>query len=407
MVSSFILIFLVMILFNFHIILLAIEVVIALLLPLLMYFSKHPYKYFSSKIARRYMRYIAITYAAQQVFMTMATLLLILFFPDTLNFLDKGLYYTWIIFILLYAFRLFLISTYWFGWDYLPEHIHHFDGTLFAVSGVGLIYIDSVILSFLSYPAGITSINPLNFNFIMNMVNPLATPLFLALLLFAFTLTFTILGFIHAKRVTMIDSHKMGKEDLLGRIYMKIASITGLLLIFPVSWYILSLQQFSPYKFSNMFGGLGIEAEGPNLSWLFILLLLFYVVYLVSANMWNGAMEQLHSLEHVRDKYPRLIYVKLISIALSFLTFLIINLISQTPYVVSDPRTAEIFPFLDMSSGVEQKAAIPDVISIAIFVMIPLFGALVVLLFSIFSEAIGTEEEMKLDKPSEKIHSLE
>lgn len=405
-ISAFMLMFLIILTFDFHVVLLAIEVILALLIPLLVYFSKKPHKYFKGTIAKRYMRYIAITYAAQQVFLTASTVFMLSFFPEAFVFLGRGLYYTWIVFILLYAFRLFLIAIYWYGWDSLPENIHHFVGTFFAFTGVGLIYLDSVILGFLSNPIGITSVSPLSFNFIINMVNPLAIPLFIALVLFAITVTLTMLGFIHAIRVHKIDSLEIGKEDLLGRIYFKVASVTGLLLIPSTLWYLLSLQQFSPYKFSNMVGGLGIEAEGPNLSWLFILSIVFFTIFIVSANIWNRKMEQLHSLEHVRDKYPRLIYVKVISIIVSFLAFFVLNMVSQSPYIVSDPKLAEIFPFLDTSIGINQKAAALDVVSVAIFALVPFISAFAVLLYFFFTGVIGDEKEIAMEKLAGRVYPL-
>ena len=405
-ISSSMLMFLIILTFDFHVIMLAIEVVLALLIPLLVYLSRQPHKYLKGDIAKRYMRYIAITYASQQVFLTASTVFMLSFFPEAFVFLGQGLYYTWIIFILLYAFRLFLIAIYWYGWDTLPQNIHHFVGTIFAFSGIGLIYLDSVILSFLSHPIGISSIDPLSLNFVLNMVNPLVFPLFISLLLFATTVTLAILGFIHAIRVHKIDKPGMGKEDLLGRIFLKVASVTGLLLIPSVFWYLISLHQFSSYKFSNMLGGISTGAQGPDLLWLLMLSTIFYIVFLISANIWNRQMEKLHSLEHVRDKHPKLIYVNVLSITFTFISFFVLNMVSQSPYIVSDKHLVEKYPFLDTNIGINQKAAALDVFSIAIFALVPFIAVFTVLLYFLFTGVIGDEKEIEMERLAGRVYPL-
>lgn len=383
--------FLIILTFGFHVLLLAIEIVMALLIPLLVYLGKQPQSYFKGDVAKRYMNYIAITYATQQIFLTAATVFTLSYFPDTLIFLGKGLFYPLGFLILIYGIRLFCISAYWYGWDRLPDNVHHSIGTIFGVSGIAILYLDSVILGFLGYPIGIENAATSDFNQIVNFLNPLALPLFLLLTMFSMTTTLTILGYIHAKRVRTIQELEMGEEAVLGRIYLKVASVMSLTILPLLGWYLLSLHQFSHYKFSNIVGGIGYEAEGKSVVWLTTLLLLSFIVYLVSANLWNRKIEQYHSLEHTCERHGNLLIIQVTAIIISLLSLFILNLISQSPYFVSDPNLVNELGYLNINDGVNKKAATLDLYSLTIFAFIPLLTAFFMLLYFFFTGIIGEE----------------
>ena len=384
--------FLIILTFSFHVVLLAIEIVLALLIPLLIYLGKQPQEYFKGLIAKRYMNYIAITYASQQVFLTASTVFTLSYYPDTLIYLGKALFYPLGFFILIYGFRLLLLSSYWYGWNRFPSSLHHFIGTLFAFTGLIILYLDSVILGFLGYPIGVED-GAYSFNQIVNFLNPLTLPLFLLFALFAVSVTFTILGFVHAKRIQRIQELEVGEEAILGRIYLKIASVVSMMILPVLLWYLISLHEFSYYKFSNMVGGLGFDAEGHNYSWLTIIFLISYVVYSITANRWNARMEELHSLEHTCEAHGKLLITQLISLLVSFLSIFLLNLLAQAPYFVASPELVKQVPFLDINQGINEKAASLDIYALTIFALIPLMLSFFVLLVFFFTGVIGDPEE--------------
>lgn len=386
--------FLIILMFGFHVVLLAIEVVMALLIPLLVYLGKQPQSYFKGIIAKRYMNYIVITYATQQIFLTAATVFTLSYFPDTLIFLGRALFYPLGFFVLIYGVRLFCISAYWYGWDKLPGNIHHLVGTIFGMTGIAIIYLDSVILGFLGYPIGVESGLNSEFNQIINFLNPLTLPLFLLLTIFSITTTLTILGFIHAKRVRTIEELEVGEEAVLGRIYLKVASVISLMILPTLGWYLISLHQFSYYKFSNIMGGIGFEAEGRSVAWLTILCLLSFSTYSVSANIWNRKIEQYHSLEHTCERHGNLLVIQVGSIMVSLLSLFLLNLISQGPYFISDLNLVGELSYLDINDGVNQKAATLDIFSLTIFAFIPLIAAFLMLLYFFFTGVIGGEHDV-------------
>ncbi|MHA2277760.1 MAG: hypothetical protein ACXAC2_18415 [Candidatus Kariarchaeaceae archaeon] len=405
---------LIIITFGFHVVLLSIEIVMALLIPLLVYLGKQPQRYFKGLIAKRYMNYIIITYATQQIFLTAATVFTLSYYPDTLVFLGKALFYPLGFFILIYGIRLFCISAYWYGWDRLPDNIHYFLGTVFGATGIAILYLDSVILGFLGYPIGVENAVNSEFNQIINFLNPLAIPLFLLLTFFSITTTLTILGYIHAKRIKTIQELEIGEEAVLGRIYLKVASVVSLLILPTLGWYLVSLHQFSRYKFSNIMGGIGYDAEGQSYAWLTVLFLLSFIIYSVTANIWNRKIEQYHSLEHTCERHGNLLLIQVISIVTSLLSIFILNLISQSPYFVSDVELVNELPYLNVNDGVNQKAATLDLYSLTIFAFIPLFAAFFMLLYFFFTGIIGEEYDVSqqnniagIIQPKEKTKSLE
>ena len=60
--TSFPILFMIILTFGFHVVMLAIEIILALIIPLMRYLGRQPHRVFENKIAKRYMQYIAISY---------------------------------------------------------------------------------------------------------------------------------------------------------------------------------------------------------------------------------------------------------------------------------------------------------------------------------------------------------
>ncbi len=394
MAASIIIMSIILSVFAFHVVLLGIEVVLSLLIPGLKYLADKTSDTNLNKEASRYMNYIAITYASQQVMLTATTVFTLAFFPEFLVLAGRILFYPLAFFILAFALRLSLMSAFWYGWERWPRNLYYGIGAAYAFLGIVVVYLDSVLLGFLNYPKGLYQANPLKVNNAQLYLNPTTYPLFFVLVFAAVAVTLSILVFIHATRIR-VNSGPVDTQKILVRYYLLIAWVSAVLFIPSLLWYLASLARYSEYKYSNIVGGILTEAQGSSFSWLLVVFLLLLIAFgaTLSVDVQRIWRKKQDTIEDIK-KDRLLIYHGPLGAAL-FVALFLLNLLSQTPYLVSDPELASSVLVLNVRVSINPYADMLDLYSLTFFVLIPYFIAFATLLYFFFTGVIGGDREIK------------
>ncbi len=394
MAASIIIMTIILSVFTFHVVLLGIEVVLSLLIPGLKYIADKIGNADLDRESSRYMNYIAITYASQQVMLTATTVFTLSFFPEFLVLAGRILFYPLAFFILAFALRLSLMSAFWYGWGRWPRKLYYGIGATYAFLGVIVVYLDSVLLGFLNYPKGLLQASPLKVDNGQLYLNPTTYPLFFVLVFAAVSVTLSILVFIHSARIkTNTGPVEIQKE--LVKYYVLVAWGSALLFIPSLLWYLASLAKHSEYKYSNMLGGILIKAQGPNFSWLLLVFLLLLISFVSTLTLdvkriWKKKAD---SIESIRN--DQLLFYHGPIGAVLFVALFLLNLLSQTPYLVSDPELAKTVTILNVRLSINPYADMLDLYSLTFFVLIPYFIAFMTLLYFFFTGVIGGDKEIK------------
>ncbi len=394
--GSQILLFSALLMFIFHVVMLGLEVVISLIVVTLDYIGFRTQNQSYRKLASRYMNYIAVTYASQQVFLTATTVFLLSYFPDILILLGNVLFIPLGIFIWTYAFRLFLISLYWYGWDKFTHKTHLIFGTLFALFGVLVVYLDSVLLGFLNYTFGLISVSPLRVDDILFFINPTSFPLFFILVFISIAVTLSFIVALYRIKVSVfVDDEVLSLEKKTIPYFIKIGFYSLIAVLPAVLWYLLTLSNFSYYKFSNMVGYILVQPQGVSYAWLLVSFLLAYLAWVYVA--WLLYKEGLVIPENkkTKDRGYNLSLINLVLALTSFLTLFTLNIVSQAPYVIADPNLAKQIPFINPDIGINKPAGAFDVLSVTIFAVVPFLIAFYILIDYFLTGVIGGEKPVE------------
>ncbi len=394
MAASIIIMSIILSVFAFHVVLLGIEVVLSLLIPGLKYLADKNNDANLDREASRYMNYIAITYASQQVMLTATTVFTLSFFPEFLVLAGRILFYPLAFFILAFALRLSLMSAFWYGWGRWPRNLYYGIGVSYGFLGVLVVYLDSVLLGFLNYPKGLIRASPLKVDNAQIYLNPTTYPLFFVLVFAAVSVTLSILVFIHSARIRASSGPVDTQRNLI-KHYVIIAWASVLLFVPSLLWYLASLAKYSNYKYSNIVGGILETPQGPNFSWLLVVFLLLLVAFgstlsLDVQRIWQKKEDSVEGMKEDR----LLIYHGPLG-AVWFVLLFLLNLLSQTPYLVSDPELAETVTVLNVRQAINPYADMLDLYSLTFFVLIPYFIAFATLLYFFFTGVIGGDREIK------------
>ncbi len=331
--------------FGIHIVMVNIGIALATLIP---YLEWKSLKLGDNKLlenAKRLFKIYAATYGIAGVFGTAYTVFLLSYYPEFIGIAGSVTLYLFGIAILFIVLHFLCIVTYWYGWGRFSDTTHLFIGGLLAFSAYMIPFGFRSVFAFLNLPAGLEIVGPskLGLNLAAALANPTFLPLYLKSIVGAL-----ITGFLF---VAAIYAYKKYKGELDDPVYeqeliIKPARTSFYLLLIQAAlgfWYIGSLTQV-PYKFNNIFAALGMKIQGPgpalNLSWLFILKMLFVAIQFAAL-----AYVLTTCKTGLTVKDLEMIKLAAASAVLGLLSGEYLNAFSQYPYFVAAlPQIADKVP---------------------------------------------------------------
>ena len=292
--------------FGLHITMVNLGIGLAWIVPYLKWRADKGEKELES-VARALMRFYAATYGVAGVFGTAFTVFLLSYYPHFLGFAGDITMIPFGLAIMMIVLHFFSISAYWYGWDRWSRKTHYFIGFLLGISALLIPLGFRAVFAFLNIPAGL-GYDPTHHKFYLDVTaaltkNPTYWPLYIKSIVAAFTTTFLVVMGAYAYKYFIAESEEEKKAALkTAKMFAKPAAIgLGLMLILGL-WYAFSLENV-PYKFNNVFASLGWKVgDGKayyNVSWLFVLKMLFYlfqiaaVAYAVPA-LLKGRLTKTH-----------------------------------------------------------------------------------------------------------------
>ncbi|MCY3414329.1 MAG: hypothetical protein INQ03_21970 [Candidatus Heimdallarchaeota archaeon] len=395
-VTSFMIFFMIITVFSLHVVLLAMEIVMSLLALIFEFFNKSSHD-LTEKVTPKYLKFIGINYASQQVYLTASTVFVLAFFPNSLVFAGKALFYPLTFLVTVFAIRLAFLAYYYYGRGTLSDGMLKIMGLLWTLSGVVLLYLDTILLGWLSNPVGIESVDAdmvPTMNVAATFFNPVSFGLLLLLVAFAVTIGLNLLAFIHITRVNKITDEDTAAEDFVSMQYLKFAFFTGIAVVVTIVIYVLILLGNARYKFDSLFG-VNDAAGSLNVLWMVLLAVVLYLVHMFFSFKWWSNNKDKNSLSEVADADKKNVFFQTLAITLSFAVLVIADFISQTPYLVVAPDLEATVPFVNVVKGVNERAASIDVYSVGIFAMFPLIAAFGVWVYFFFSGMLS-------DKPLDR-----
>jgi len=379
--------------FSFHVIMFAIEVVLSLVILLDLLLEIVTGSDYFRQEAKKFMNYIAVTYASAHFFLTATTVIALTFFPDFLILVGQVLFYPLGFIIAVLIIRLVAIAYFWYGWDRLPKRLHFAVGIIFVLAGLIWVWLDSVLLGFMNYSKGLISVNPLKVNHGQLFLNPTSFPLFLLLVFGAIATTCGFLIFYYGRRIISRKEIVMPDSSYRYRLfqyYNYIGFSSALLFAGSLIWYLSSLKKYAIYKYHNWMGSIfGLSTSNVDLSWFFIGFLLVVLVLVVN---WSIIVYRVYNCEYHdelitdNNKWQFLVIGPLLVVIFEML--ILLNFISQSPYFILSPFRDQVTG-MSADLAVNPYADIIDMYTLSIFGFGPLLIAFCVLLYYLFTGRIG------------------
>ena len=369
--------------FGLHIVLVNIDIGLAIIIPILKRLGEIRGNQVFVDEARKYMRYFAIIYATAGVFGTAFTVFLLSFFPTFLKIAGIVLLFPFGFAVIFLILRLFSISAYWYTWYRLKPNYHFYLGLVLAATSFLVPFTFRTVFAFLNNPVGVESLSPLQLNWGKMFSNPTLPPLYLKSIVGALAGTLFTLVTIYTYRLYKgLGDVETNKYFI--RRYLSIGMWFLLLQFVLGFWYIAALSAFSPYKFSNIFGvwfGSGPIGGDYSLLFVFKMLLVAFQVFVVLYILYQ-------MLEGEKDIFANKnnLYLLMGIGPAALLTILVgeyLNAFSQLPYFIAVPELENQLPVINVSKSLNELAALIDIYAIAIFALIPLILAFLVLLYYI------------------------
>ncbi|MCE4624599.1 MAG: cytochrome ubiquinol oxidase subunit I [Desulfurococcales archaeon] len=334
--------------FSFHIILVNLGIYLGLMVPYLKYRAKKMGDNGLLRVSKNLMKFYAATYALAGVFATAFTVFLLSFYPFFLGLAGNIALAPFAIAILMIVLHFFSISSYYYGWDRFKESTHNFIGILLAISALLIPLGFRSVFAFLNTPVGlyfdVTSegIVP-RLDLTEALTNPTLYPLYLKSLVAAITVgALATGGYAAVKYFKAEDEEYKNALKLYTQKTVTIGLIGLIIMFFLGLWYTLSLRGVE-YKFNNIFAPLGWSVGGGsaefNVSWLFVLKMIFYIAQLVLVFQVYQAIKKAGFVN--RGGANKLLYAGLLGIATIALGELL-NAFSQYPYFVADVQSPPV-----------------------------------------------------------------
>jgi len=284
--------------FGIHIVMVNLVIGLAVMVPLLKYLGTRRGDQLTVNMARRLMRYYAVTYAIAGVFGTAFTVFLFSYYPFATLILGTLDIVPFAIAIAFVGLNFFSLVAYWYGWDRWSPRTHNIIGILLAASALMIPFGFRGVFAFLNEPVGLTfvtggptgNVTP-TLNVVEAYSNPTFWPLYISSIVGAITATMiAIMGGFGIAYLRNPESERQYFEASIRKFL--IPSLIGLLLMVPLMFSYLVTLIGVPYKFDNIMVGFGVTlSSGPHydFTWIFVLhlamvaaqfLAIVYVLYL-------------------------------------------------------------------------------------------------------------------------------
>jgi len=308
--------------------------------PLLMYYRNKAAREPSFEyIARGLARFYAATYGVAGVFGTAFTVFLLSFYPKFIGLAGHIALLPFGIAILMIALHFLMLALYWYGWDRWSLTTHNIIGVFLVISVLLIPLGFRAVFAFLNVPTGL-HFDAASGKLYLKVTeflahNPTFWPLYLKSLVAAFTATFVVVAAGYAYKYTRSEGDV---REASGRVVSQMLgpALIGLILMFFFGlWYALSLRAV-PYKFNNIFAGLGWKVEGAdaayNFGWAFILKMFLYISQLVIVALTYRAIRR--EVVAITRYSGYLIYAGFAALA-TILVGEYLNAFSQYPYFIA------------------------------------------------------------------------
>jgi len=272
--------------FGIHIVMVNLVIGLAVLVPLLKYLGMKRNDQLTVDIARRLMKYYAVTYGVAGVFGTAFTVFLFSYYPFMTLFIGTVNIVPFAIAIAMVALNFFSLIAYWYGWDRWSPRTHNFIGFLMGASALLIPFGFRQVFAFLNEPVGLrfTPTGSVTLNVAQAYANPTFWPLYISSIVGALTATMIAImaGFAIAY-VRNPEAERSYFEAAVRKFF--IPSLVGLLLMVPLMFsYLMSLTGV-PYKFNNIMVGFGVTIGGDasyNFTWIFVLHLALVAIQFIA-----------------------------------------------------------------------------------------------------------------------------
>ncbi len=228
------------------------------------------------KMARRLMRFYASTYALAGVFGTAFTVFLLSFYPSFIGLAGHITFVPFGLSICLIVLHFLTLTLYWYGWDRFSSDRHFAIGVLMFLSAVLIPLGFRAIFGFLNVPMGLKLQPKLHLDVLEALSNPTFLALYPKSITASLSLTFVVLATAYRNKDI---SRTFAK---LGLVFLTVTALLGIA-------YAETLQTYANYKFTNAFGYiLGLKAEN-DVSWVFVLKMIFVSIqFLALALLLKG-----------------------------------------------------------------------------------------------------------------------
>ncbi|MGC9210219.1 MAG: cytochrome ubiquinol oxidase subunit I [Acidilobus sp.] len=271
--------------FGIHIVMVNLVIGLAVLVPLLKYLGEKRGDQLTVNIARRLMKYYAVTYGVAGVFGTAFTVFLFSYYPFATLLLGTIAIIPFAIAIAFVGLNFFSLIAYWYGWDRWSPRTHNLIGILMAASAVMIPFGFRGVFAFLNEPVGLefTPSGP-TLNGLQAYSNPTFWPLYLSSVVGALTATMiAIMAGFGVAYLRSPDPERAYFEASLRKFL--IPSLIGLLVMIPLMFaYLMSLVSV-PFKFNSIMEGFGVvigDTGSYDFSWIFVLHLAMVAIQFLS-----------------------------------------------------------------------------------------------------------------------------
>lgn len=329
--------------FGVHIAMVNLGIFLAIIVPYLKYRADKTGDEGLDQVAYRLMKFYAATYAIAGVYGTAFTVFLLSFYPGFIGLAGHLTLIPFGLAIIMIAIHFFSITAFYYGWNRWSRGAHYIIGILLAISSILIPLGFRVVFAFLNIPVGLTIVDGgLKLDVVKALTgNPTFAPLYIKSIVGAITAGALVVigGLLFSYHRTLRSDYKKGIEDTI-KLLIPVALIGLILMPIIGLWYALSLREV-PYKFNNIFSSLGWKVEEGiayyNVSWLFVIKLILYVLQLLVIALMYSKLRT-RSLKGIRP--APLLYTGIAALA----TIVIgeyVNAFSQYPCFIAALASAE------------------------------------------------------------------
>jgi len=272
------------------------------------------------EVARKAFKVLVGSEFVSGVFGTIITVVLAGLWTPLVNIVTTVLFIPLVISLIGIILRLTSIVGFWYTWDIERRGLHLFIGLIMALSGFMIPSGFRYIFALIDYPAGVTSLNPISGDIFKALANPIYPPLILHTWFGATSIGFLTLasGFSLMKDPSQVIKNSINELVLFGSLLVVGQVFIGL-------WFALTLNTYSPYMASNIFGMFIRNFGGNRIS------TLSFIIMVVSA-----ALIIIFGFGYLRISLPKNPYILLLGplAVLSLLAGEISHDLSRYPYMV-------------------------------------------------------------------------